>query len=68
MIDHHLPGHAQLEEIARGIDTRGGEVPSGDDLARVIEVAAPLTASEAENAFSLALVRHGRLEPGTCGS
>jgi hypothetical protein len=65
VIDHELPGHAQLEEIARGIATQDGELPEGDDLARVIEAAAGLTASEAENAYSLALVRHGRLEPET---
>jgi hypothetical protein len=65
VIDHELPGHAQLEEIARGIATQDGELPAGDDLARVIEAAAGLTASEAENAFSLALVRHGTLEPET---
>jgi hypothetical protein len=65
VIDHELPGHAQLEEIARGIATQDGELPTGDDLARVIEAAAGLTASEAENAYSLALVRHGRLEPET---
>jgi hypothetical protein len=65
VIDHELPGHTQLEEIARGIATQDGELPAGDDLARVIEAAAGLTASEAENAFSLALVRHGKLEPET---
>ncbi len=65
VIDHELPGHAQLEDIARGIATQDGELPAGDDLARVIEAAAGLTASEAENAYSLALVRYGRLEPET---
>ena len=65
VIDHELPGHAQLEEIARGIATQDGELPTGDELARVIEAAAGLTASEAENAYSLALVRHGKLEPET---
>jgi hypothetical protein len=65
VVDHELPGHAQLEEIARGVATQDGELPEGDELARVIEAAAGLTASEAENAYSLALVRHGRLEPET---
>jgi hypothetical protein len=65
VVDHELPGHAQLEEIARGVATQDGELPEGDDLARVIEAAAGLTASEAENAYSLALVRHGKLEPET---
>jgi hypothetical protein len=46
VIDHELPGHAQLEEIARGIATQDGELPTGDDLARVIEAAAGLTASD----------------------
>jgi hypothetical protein len=32
-VDHELPGHAQLEEIARGIATRDGELPAGDKLA-----------------------------------
>jgi hypothetical protein len=46
VIDHEPPGHAQLEEIARGIATQDGELPTGDDLARVIEAAAGLTASD----------------------
>ncbi len=65
VVDHELPGRDQLEEIARGVATQDGELPSGDELGRVIEAAAGLTASEAENAYSLALVRHGRLEPET---
>jgi hypothetical protein len=65
VIDHELPGHAQLEKIATEIATQENELPEGDDLARVIEAAKGLTASEAENAFSLALVRHGKLEPET---
>jgi hypothetical protein len=65
VVDHELPGHAQLEEIARGVATQDDELPEGDELARVIEAAAGLTASEAENAYSLALVRHGKLEPET---
>ena len=65
VIDHDLPGHAQLEEIARGVAVQEGELPDGDELARVIEAAAGLTANEAENAYSLALVRHGKLEPET---
>ena len=65
VVDHELPGHPQLEEIARGVATQDGELPEGDELARVIEAAAGLTASEAENAYSLALVRHGKLEPET---
>jgi hypothetical protein len=65
VIDHELPRHSQLEDIARGVATQDGELPTGDDLARVIEAAAGLTASEAENAYSLSLVRHGTLKAET---
>ena len=65
VVDHELPGHAQLQEIARGVATQAGELPEGEEFSRVIEAAAGLTSCEAENAFSLALVRHGRLEPDT---
>jgi hypothetical protein len=65
VVDHELPGQAQLEKIAREIATQENELPEGDDLTRVIEAAKGLTASEAENAYSLALVRHGTLEPET---
>jgi hypothetical protein len=48
-----------------GVVTTDGELSSGDELGRVIDAAKGLTRSEAENAFSLALVRHGKLEPET---
>ena len=64
-VDHDLPDHAQLEAIAREVATEPGELPEGEDLERVIEAASGLTRSEAENAYSLSLVRHGRLEPET---
>jgi hypothetical protein len=64
-VDHELPDHAQLEEIARGVATQDGEFPEGDELGRVIDAAKGLTRNEAENAFSLSLVRHRTLEPAT---
>ena len=64
-VDHELPDHAQLEEIARGVAIQEGELPDGDEFSRVIEAAAGLTASEAENAYSLSLVRHGTLKAKT---
>ena len=63
VVDHDLPGRAQLEAIARGVATEPGELPDGDGLAAVLDAAAGLTRMEAENAFSLALVRHSRLAP-----
>jgi hypothetical protein len=59
---------SQLEEIARGVATQGGELPAGDELARVVDAAKGLTRSEAENAYSLSLVRHGTLKPETLKS
>jgi hypothetical protein len=64
-VDHELPDHSQLEEIARGVATQDGELPSGDELGRVIDAAKGLTRNEAENAYSLSLVRHGKLQPDT---
>jgi hypothetical protein len=63
VIDHDLPGREQLEAIARGVATEPGELPEGDGLIALLDAAAGLTRVEAENAFSLSLVRHGRLAP-----
>src|SRR5262249_9762059 len=65
VIEHPLPGREQLEEIARGVATDDGEMPAGTQLQHLLDAAAGLTRYEAENAFSLALVRHGRLQVET---
>lgn len=61
VIDHELPDRGQLAEIARGIATEDSELPEGTELETVFDAAAGLTRLEAENAFSLSLVRHGRV-------
>jgi hypothetical protein len=63
VVEHDLPGHEQLEEIARGIATEDGELPDGDELETVLDAAAGLTRYEAEGAFSLSLVRHQAVRP-----
>ncbi len=63
VLEHDLPGPDQLESIARGVATDPGELPEGEGLAAVLDASAGLTRAEAENAFSLSLVRHGRLAP-----
>jgi hypothetical protein len=63
VLEHDLPGRDPLERIARGVATEPGELPEGDGLAAVLDAAAGLTRVEAENAFSLGLVRHGRIAP-----
>jgi hypothetical protein len=63
VVEHDLPSRDQLEQIARGIATEPGELSDGDDLGRILDAAAGLTRYEAEGAFSLSLVRNGRVEP-----
>jgi hypothetical protein len=65
VIEHQLPDRAQLEQIAREIAAEEGELPDGGDLAGVLDAASGLTRYEAEGAFSLSLVREGRLAPST---
>ncbi|MCR9116139.1 MAG: AAA family ATPase, partial [bacterium] len=63
VIEHEMPGREQLDEIAQGVATEDGELPSGGDLQAVLDASMGLTRFEAENAYSLSLVRHGRVTP-----
>ena len=63
VLEHELPGRDDLHVIARGVATEPGELPEGVALEAVLDAAAGLTRTEAENSFSLALVRHGKLTP-----
>jgi len=63
VIVHDLPDREQLEAIAHGIATKDDERPCDDDRIRVLDAASGLTRYEAENAFSLSLVRHGQILP-----
>ena len=63
VLEHDLPLRQQLHEIARGIATEDGELPTGAQLDMLLDAAAGLTRYEAESAFSLSLVRHGRIVP-----
>jgi hypothetical protein len=61
VLEHELPDRTQLAEIAREIATEPSELPSGPELETVLDAAAGLTRLEAENAFSLSLVRQARI-------
>jgi hypothetical protein len=63
VLEHDLPDKQTLQKIASGIATEKGEMPEGPDLARLLDAAAGLTRFEAEGAFSLSLVRQGKLTP-----
>jgi hypothetical protein len=61
VVEHQLPCREQLHEIAQAIGTETGELPEGNQLETLLDAASGLTRHEAEAAFSLSLVRHGRL-------
>ncbi len=63
VIEHDLPNRSQLREIAEGIATEPGEMPDGEQITKLLDAAGGLSRFEAEGAFSLSLVRHGRLDP-----
>lgn len=63
VLDHQLPDREQLAEIARGIAVDDGELPDGSELQTLLDAASGLTRYEAENAFSLSLVREGAIRP-----
>ncbi|SFJ51800.1 AAA family ATPase [Planctomicrobium piriforme] len=65
VIQHELPSREQLADIARGIATEASELPPEEELDRVLDAACGLTRLEAENAFSLSLVRQGRITSET---
>lgn len=60
-IEHELPGREQLEQIARTTATGPAELPEGPEFDRVLDAAAGLSRYEAEGAYSLSIIRHGRL-------
>lgn len=62
VVQHELPGRDELLAIAQGIATQSDELPQGRELEQLIDAAGGLTRLEAENAFSLSLVRSGRLQ------
>jgi hypothetical protein len=56
LVEHALPDRVQLEQIARQTATQPGEL-TDEILPRILDAAAGMTRYEAENAFSLCLVR-----------
>ncbi|PQO28940.1 AAA family ATPase [Blastopirellula marina] len=65
VLEHELPDREQLQEIALGIATEEGEFPEGAEREVLLDAAVGLTRFEAEGAFSLSLIRDGRLTAAT---
>ena len=63
VVDHEPPTRDELRSLLAGIATDGDEMPKGNMLESVLDAAVGLTRYEAENAFSLSLVRHGAVQP-----
>ena len=63
VLEHGMPARDQLEKIARSVATEPGDLPEGPQLAALLDASAGLTRMEAEGAYSLSLVRHGRIQP-----
>ncbi len=63
VIEHDLPDRDQLQAIAASVATEPGEMPREAELEKLLDAAAGLTRLESENAFSLSLLRHGKLTP-----
>ena len=63
VVDHEPPSRAEMQELLGAIATDENEMPAGQQLEVVLDAAVGLTRYEAENAFSLSLVRHGSVKP-----
>jgi len=64
VIDHQLPDRDQLLRIATELTSdQPSDLPSGNDLQRILDAAAGLTRYEAEGAFALSLTRHNAIQP-----
>ena len=61
VLEHDLPTPSDLKAIAQGL-VENGEVDEAT-LDSVVEAASGLGVGEAESAFALSLVRHGKLNP-----
>ena len=61
VLEHALPGHQQLIEMAQGL--LGDEKPDDIALGRIAEAASGLTHFEAESAMALSITRHGEIRP-----
>ncbi len=68
VIEHERPTREQLWEIAQGIATEAGELPTGAEREQLLDATLGLTRYEAESAYSLSLVRHGSCGPRCFGS
>lgn len=61
VLEHALPNRQQIERIIRAT-AQPDELPSGDEFEQLLDAATGLTRSQVENAASLSIVRHQRVD------
>ncbi len=61
VVEHELPSKEELRELLESLASEPGELPADQALQAVLDASAGLTRYEAENAFSLSLVRHNQV-------
>jgi SpoVK/Ycf46/Vps4 family AAA+-type ATPase len=61
VVEHKLPDRATLTRLAAGVITPD-PIEEVTDLDRVLDAASGMTRIEAENAFSLSVIRHNKLD------
>ena len=64
VLEHALPDRPALEKIARELTSdQPEELPSDEQMNRVLDAAVGLTRYEAEGAFALSITRHNAIRP-----
>jgi hypothetical protein len=65
VIDHELPSREVLNAIAAQVGSQEGEYPEGTARETILDASVGMTRYEAEGAYSLSIIEHGRIEPQT---
>ena len=64
LVEHDLPNRDQLQKIAKTLATEEGEYPTDvKEEQAMLEAATGLSRVEAENAYSLSIIRNNRIVP-----
>lgn len=65
IVEHELPSRETLCAIATQVGHQAGEFPEGAARETILDASSGMTRYEAEGAYSLSIIEHGRIEPQT---
>jgi hypothetical protein len=65
ILHHELPSREKLSAIAAQVGAVPGEYPEGVSREAILDAASGMTCYEAEGAYALSIIQHGRIEPQT---